>query len=54
MKREIKMISWDEMSFMRMKHVYTVSNNMEFWKQSYETLIETDLTKKNDRHPFTK
>ena len=31
------------MSFIEMKHVYTVSNAYEFWKQGYETPLRLAL-----------
>jgi len=43
MKREMKIVLWDEMSFMGMKLVYTVSNTRESWKWSHETPIEIAL-----------
>jgi hypothetical protein len=42
--KEVIKISWHEISFMRIKFVYTVFNTCESWKQSHETPVETGLT----------
>ena len=36
-------VLWDEMRFIKMKLVYTVSNAYEFWKQGYETPLRLAL-----------
>jgi hypothetical protein len=45
MKREMIKILEDEMSFIRIKLIYTVLNTSESWKQKHKTFTGTALIK---------
>jgi hypothetical protein len=48
MKREMMKVSWDEMSFMGMKLIYTVSNTLSLGNWEMKLPTETGLTQRLD------